>query len=285
MAIPIYELQLDELRAWLKPRPADVHKGNFGSVGVLGGASGMVGAALLAGRSALWTGAGRVFVGMLDPRLAVDSEVPELMLCEPARVFALDRPACLAVGPGLGQSKPAEQLLQEALRSSLPIVLDADALNLIARDPMLQDLLRERTSGQTVLTPHPAEAARLLGGSTETVQADRIRAIEDLVQRFSCLVVLKGAGSLILAPGAALLRNSTGNSGMASAGMGDVLTGMIAAQVAQGLPMLQATQLAVYLHGAAADAAVESGVGPIGLTASEVARSARRCLNDWIGNA
>ena len=282
MTTSIHELQLDDLRAWLKPRAVDAHKGDFGSVGVLGGASGMVGAALLAGRSALWTGAGRVFVGVMDTRLAVDSEVPELMLCEPARVFALDPPACLVVGPGLGQSKPAEQLLAEALRTSLPMVLDADALNLIARDPVLQDLVRERPAGQTVLTPHPAEAARLLATSTQVVQSDRVAAIEDLVQRFGCAVVLKGAGSLLLAPGAALLRNPTGNSGMASAGMGDVLTGMIAAQVAQGLSMLQATQVAVYLHGAAADAAVESGIGPVGLTASEVVRHARACLNRWM---
>jgi hydroxyethylthiazole kinase-like uncharacterized protein yjeF len=194
----------------------------------------------------------------------------------------LDPPACLAVGPGLGQSKPAEQLLAEALRMSLPMVLDADALNLIARDPVLQDLVRARPAGQTALTPHPAEAARLLATSTQTVQSDRVAAIEDLVQRFGCAVVLKGAGSLLLAPGAALLHNPTGNSGMASAGMGDVLTGMIAAQVAQGLSMLQATQVAVYLHGAAADLAVESGIGPVGLTASEVARHARMCLNRWM---
>jgi hydroxyethylthiazole kinase-like uncharacterized protein yjeF len=284
MASVIHELQLDDLRAWLKPRAVNAHKGDFGSVGVLGGASGMVGAALLAGRSALWTGAGRVFVGMIDTRLAVDSVAPELMLCEPARVFALDPPACLAVGPGLGQSKPAEQLLTEALRSSLPLVLDADALNLIARDPVLQDQLRERASGQTVLTPHPAEAARLLGCATEAVQSDRVAAVENLVQRFACVVVLKGAGSLILAPGAALLRNPTGNAGMASAGMGDVLTGLLAAQVAQGLSLLQATQFAVYLHGAAADAAVASGIGPIGLTASEVAQHARHCLNRWISS-
>lgn len=282
MSTTIDPLHLDHFLPLLRPRAVDAHKGDFGSVGVLGGAPGMVGAALLAGRSALWTGAGRVFVGMMDSRLAVDPEVPELMLCEPARIFALDPPACLAVGPGLGQSKPAESLLHEALQSALPVVLDADALNLIARDPVLQDLVRARATGQTVLTPHPAEAARLLACSTDAVQAGRVHAIEQLVQRFSCVVVLKGAGSLILAPGAALRQNPTGNPGMATAGMGDVLTGLIAAQIAQGHSVLEATQLAVYLHGAAADAAVAAGIGPVGLTASEVAHSARDVLNAWI---
>lgn len=268
-----------ELKTWLKPRPPYCHKGDFGSAGIIGGAPGMAGAPLLAGRAALWLGAGRVYCGLLDTRVAVDTAVPELMLTTPEHVLSLAPPACLVVGPGLGQSKQAHALLQAALVTLLPLLLDADALNLVSGDMALADSLRARTS-PTLLTPHPGEAGRLLGSNAKTVQADRNSAVLDLVARYGCGAVLKGMGSLIALPGGTLWRNTTGNPGMAAPGMGDVLAGMIAALTAQGLPLDKAAVAGVYLHGVAADRAVADGLGPIGLTASEVARAARGVLND-----
>jgi hydroxyethylthiazole kinase-like uncharacterized protein yjeF len=275
------EIAAEDLRSWLKPRPADSHKGDFGCVGILGGAPGMAGAALLAGRAALWLGAGRVYCGLLDARIAIDHAAPELMLTTPERVMALAAPACLVVGPGLGQSDAARDGLTRALATALPLLLDADALNLVAADPALADAVGDRGS-PTLLTPHPGEAGRLLGRAAADVQRDRAGAVIELMKRFRCGVVLKGSGSLIRFPEAETWLNGSGNPGMAAPGMGDVLSGMIAALVAQGLALEQAAVAGVYLHGAAADAAVEDGLGPIGLSASEVARAARRLLNELV---
>jgi hydroxyethylthiazole kinase-like uncharacterized protein yjeF len=275
------ELTLEAAKTWLTPRPRDSHKGDFGQVGILGGAPGMAGAALLAGRAALWLGAGRVYIGLLDDRIGVDPEAPELMLTTPDRVLSLAPPGCLAVGPGLGRDAAAHGWLEQALTIALPLLLDADALNLIAEDAALADRLRARRS-PTLLTPHPGEAARLLDCSTVEIQSDRPAALHRLQEDYGTGIVLKGADSLIGFPGAPIWRNGTGNPGMAAPGMGDVLTGMIAALVAQGLDMAQAAVLAAHLHGAAGDRAVEDGAGPNGLTAGEVARSARDLLNDLI---
>lgn len=268
-------------QGWLAPRPADSHKGDFGNVGVIGGEAGMVGAALLAGRAALWLGAGRVYVGLLDPRIAVDAAQPELMLPPPKTVLSLSAPACLVVGPGLGRSTHAVRLLYEAVQTPLPLLIDADGLNLLATTPALQEALRER-SEPSLLTPHPGEAGRILNMGARAIQADRVGSLRALVARYGCTVVLKGAGSLVAAPDGPIWRNTTGNPGMAAPGMGDVLCGMIAALAAQGLALEQAAVMAVHLHGAAADAAVAAGMGPVGLTAGELAQWARRLLNQWI---
>ncbi|MFA5082400.1 MAG: NAD(P)H-hydrate dehydratase [Hydrogenophilaceae bacterium] len=274
-------LDPDEIQAWLKPRPHASHKGDFGNVGIIGGAPGMAGAALLAGRAALLLGAGRVYVGLLDDRLAADSAAPELMLTTPDRVLDLASPGCLVIGPGLGLAAAARGWLEPALATPLPLLLDADALNQIAADPALADRVRQRGAA-TLLTPHPGEAGRLLGRSASTVQADRAAALGELVQRYDAGVLLKGAGSLIGFPGRPVWRNTTGNPGMAAPGMGDVLAGMIAALVARGLEMAQAAVLGAHLHGAAGDRAVQDGLGPDGLAASEVARTARTLLNELI---
>jgi hydroxyethylthiazole kinase-like uncharacterized protein yjeF len=276
-----HSIAREDCAGWLKARPADAHKGSLGSVGIVGGHTGMVGAALLAGRAALWLGAGRVYVGLLDERLAVDALQPELMITRPEAALALSSPGCLVVGPGMGGSQRAARLLHAALDAALPLLIDADGLNLLAANPVLQDALRERTA-PTLLTPHPGEAGRLLGVRAREVQADRMASIRTLTERFGCVVVLKGAGSLIHAPAGRLWHNRTGNPGMAAPGMGDVLSGMIAALVAQGLTTEQAAVLGVYLHGAAGDAAVAAGRGPVGLTAGEVAQTARRLLNRWV---
>jgi hydroxyethylthiazole kinase-like uncharacterized protein yjeF len=270
-------INLDTLPARLPARNSDSHKGEYGAVGILGGAPGMAGAALLAGRSALHCGAGRVYVGMLDDRLAVDPLFPELMIVEAESLPALPRPACLVVGPGLGVSSVARRALASALQVDHALLLDADALNLIARDSELLAALQARVSA-TVLTPHPGEAARLLGEETRTIQADRETAIRRLLELTHATVVLKGHETLVQTPGQVTWRNSTGNPGMAAPGMGDVLAGIIAALIAQGLSGEEAAVLGVWLHGQAGDEAVAAGLGPAGLTASEVSLHARRVL-------
>ena len=275
-------LKKSEVAAALKPRPRNSHKGMLGSVGILGGASSMCGAALLAGRAALRLGAGRVYIALLaDTAPAVDMGQPELMLCSPEKLFQLDHLSCLAVGPGLGQSPQAIQWLRQALETELPLVLDADALNLLSSHDDLQELTKSRKGG-TILTPHPAEAARLLSSTTHDIQQERVAFSVMLAKQFNSLVVLKGAGSICATPKEEWFINPTGNPGMSSAGMGDVLSGMIAALIAQRLTPQSALLLAVYLHGAAADALVEQGIGPIGLTATEVAEKARTLINRWV---
>ncbi len=262
----------------LKPRPHNSHKGTFGNVGIIGGAQGMVGAALLAGRAALMMGAGRTYVALLAENApAVDSAQPELMLRTPNELFSLDLD-CLAVGPGLGQAKAAKLHLETALISSLPLVLDADALNLIGADTRQQQLLRKR-SVPTLLTPHPAEAGRLLGINTKNIQRDRLAAALEIAKRYRCHVVLKGAGSVCALPDGNWFVNSSGNPGLSSSGTGDVLTGMTVALLAQELSAREALLLAVYLHGATADYLVAHGIGPAGLTASEIISAARKLLN------
>lgn len=262
-----------------RPRALNTHKGDYGSVGVIGGAHGMVGAALLAGRAALKLGAGRVYLGSIakDAPL-VDMAQPELMLRTADDVLKLGHLTALAVGPGLGQSPDAAFCLKWAMDSSLPLVIDADGLNLIGATESLRKMLKQR-GAPTLLTPHPAEAARLLGCATRDVQHDRVAAARKLAENLNSHVVLKGAGSVCASVDKTWAINTSGNPGMASAGMGDVLTGLIVALLAQGADPKQALHAGVYLHGAAADAAVASGHGPVGLTASEVSDAARTLLN------
>lgn len=271
----------DLFKELLKPRPRNSHKGSYGNVGIIGGAPGMAGAALLAGRAALKLGAGRVYVGMLA-QLSVDPLQPELMLRKAEEVFAVA--TCLVVGPGLGQSEEALSLLRRAIASALPLLLDADALNLIAIHPVLARNLSRRNA-PTVMTPHPTEAARLLGVDTAAVQADRLAATLELARRFQAATVLKGCGSILAMPDGSWFINTTGNPGLAAAGTGDVLSGMIIALMAQGWPCKLALLAAVHLHGAAADACVARGDGPIGLSASDLAEAARTLLNQWIATS
>jgi hydroxyethylthiazole kinase-like uncharacterized protein yjeF len=267
------------IAAALPARRANSHKGDYGSLGIIGGAPGMVGAALLAGRAALNLGAGRVYVGLLAADgVNCDPAQPELMLRAVHEVLKLDHLNCLAVGPGLGQTPDAHQALAVALRSKLPLVIDADASNLIAADTRLQQLVNQR-SAPTLLTPHPAEAARLLAGTTTSVQADRVTAACEIATRYRSSVVLKGAGSVCALPDGAWFINTSGNPGMASAGMGDVLTGIIGALLAQGSDAKHALLAGVHLHGAAGDELVSAGTGPAGITASEVIAAARTVFN------
>ena len=262
----------------LKPRPRNFHKGKAGSLGILGGAAGMTGAALLAGRAALKLGAGRVYVGMLE-ETTIDPGAPELMLRHPDDALGQDLDA-IVVGPGLGQSGRAEALVGAVLASDMPCVLDADALNLLADDKDLRAACAKRRS-DTLLTPHPGEAARLLGAGIPEVQGDRLAAARRLAGELNAHVVLKGNGSVLVARDGHWFVNTSGNPGMASAGMGDVLSGILGAFLAQKLSGEAALVLGVHLHGAAADAA---GHG-VGLTASELVEPARRIWNRWLGKS
>lgn len=269
----------EDLRALPPSRAANTHKGTYGSVGIVGGATGMVGAALLAGRAALKLGSGRVYLGLLgEDAPAVDGVQPELMLRMAGDLKSLEHLTAYAIGPGLSRSTAAREALAALLPIDRPLVLDADALNLLGEDAQLAAGVTTRRA-PTVLTPHPAEAARLLGCTTAEVQADRVAAACELAARYRAEVVVKGAGSVCASPDGTWSINTSGNPGMASAGMGDVLTGFIAALLAQGVAPQRALRGGVYLHGAAADAAVRAGAGPIGLTASETIDAARARVN------
>lgn len=261
----------------LPARPHDSHKAQFGRVGIVGGAPGMVGAALLAGRAALKCGAGLVTLGVLDDALHVDFNAPELMFAPPARLIADPGLTVLAIGPGLGQTHAAHDLIAAALRHNAPLLVDADGLNALAQRKDLARLCAMR-SAPTLLTPHPGEAARLLDAPLQAIQSNREQAAQELAATFNACVVLKGAGSVLARPDGTTLRNQTGNPALSAPGMGDVLTGMLAAFLTRLAPW-EALRLAVWLHGQAADDAVADRLGPEGLTASELIGLIRRRLN------
>ena len=240
------------------PKAHQSHKGSHGQVLVLGGAPGMTGAAILAGLAALQGGAGKVSLGLLNPHAVagVQTQYPSLM------TTALDPQTNLAhtVVCGCGGGDAVRPHLPRVLSRSAQLVLDADALNAIAQDSALQTLLARRASAglATVLTPHPLEAARLLDCAVAQVQKDRLAAAQQLAQRWSCVVVLKGSGTVVAAPNETPAINPTGNARLASAGTGDVLSGLVGAAMARGLAARPAAHLAVFQHGLAADRWPES---------------------------
>ncbi|MBI5792867.1 MAG: NAD(P)H-hydrate dehydratase [Rhodocyclales bacterium] len=268
-------LAIDDFRTCLRPRARNSHKGSYGSLAVIGGAAGMTGAALLAARAGLKLGAGRVFVGLLQ-ELAVDPMQPELMLRSPDD--ALAQGTTVVAGPGLGTSDDALAILRRVAGADSSLLLDADALNLLAAHPVLANRVARRTAA-TLITPHPAEAARLLATTTDAVQADRVAAALELAHRFNAHVALKGCGTVVAHPDGQWRINTTGNPGLASGGSGDVLSGMVGALLAQALPAAEALRGAVHLHGAAADALAAAGDGPIGIAAGELIPAARTLLN------
>lgn len=274
------------MRELIPQRLHQSHKGSYGNVGVIGGAEGMVGAAVLAARAALYMGPGKVTLGIAakEPP-AYDPLNPELMVKRADDVLADESISALAVGMGLGTDKSAPRLVNAALARPLPTVLDADALNVMASNPSIGAAWQAKMVGtplpslSLVITPHPGEASRLLSVTVQHLQADRVTSAIALARKFNAVAVLKGSGTVIAAPDGRYFVNSTGNPGMASGGMGDALSGMIASFLAQGLPALDAACLSVFLHGLAADECVAHGMAPHGLTASEVMFEARTLLN------
>ncbi len=240
------------------PQASNAHKGTNGTCVIVGGAAGMLGAALLASRAAMRSGAGKVKVGWLaDPAPQVDPLMPEVMMGTATLLLASEFGA-LVVGCGLGVSGAAVRALKLTLKREAPLVVDADALNLIAQSAELATLMQRRTAS-TIITPHPAEAARLLGCSTANVQSDRLRAARDLAKGYHCIAVVKGAGTVVC-DGQETTINRTGNPLLATAGTGDVLAGMIGALLAQGYDAATAARLGVCMHGAAADALARRGI-------------------------
>lgn len=233
-------------------RAHNTHKGSYGDVGVVGGGAGMLGAALLAARAALHGGAGRVYVGLLDATLArteMDMAQPELMFRNPSQIAY----ASLTVVAGCGGGKGIAAHLPQILAQSAQLILDADALNAIARDASLQDQLAARAAQTTVLTPHPLEAARMINVTSADVQSNRLSVAQALADRFACTVVLKGSGTVIAAPGLLPRVNPTGNARLATAGTGDVLAGLIGARLAGGTAPFQSACESVFQHGKLAD--------------------------------
>lgn len=288
---PPTELRSLELISRLKRAPSE-HKGNAGKVLLVGGAPGMAGALLLAGSAALHLGAGWTMLEMLDPTAAhAIPEQAELMIrlasFNAQEQLETTAPDVIAIGPGLGFSVLANDWLIASLRyPKVPLVIDADALNLIADNPELLDLLKQRNQafpGMTVLTPHPGEAAHLLNTSAAAIQANRTEALADLNKLTNSIVVLKGQHTLIASPLHPAEQCAQGNPGMAVGGMGDVLTGTIAAIAAQGLHhnlnLWESTCIGVQLHASAADSLVAKQIGPIGLTPTEVILEMRSLLN------
>ena len=268
-------ISYDSQKSLLGPRSRISHKGQNGHVLIIGGNHGFSGAARLAGEAALRAGAGLVTIATRKEHAScLNTGRPELMVhgVEQASDLAelMDRADVLVIGPGLGQDNWARQLFARVLESQLPMVIDADGLNLLAQNPLQKK--------NWVLTPHPAEAGRLLGQSTKEINADRYAAIEQLQKSYGGTVVLKGAGSLIRSAEPPTTVCTEGNPGMATAGMGDVLSGIIASLMGQGLAQDDAAMLGVCLHASAADGAV-SVEGERGLLASDLMPWIRKRVN------
>ena len=262
-------LTLQSVQSWLTPRSHDANKGLFGRVLVIGGDYGMPGAVRLAAEGAARVGAGLVTVATRPEHImSTISTRPEL-LCYGLESPVTDLPALIAnatvivLGPGLGQSPWSKAIFDTVLQSSLPLIIDADGLNGLART--LPKVPRQNW----ILTPHPGEAARLLTITVEQVQADREQAVQLLQQRYGGVIVLKGAGTLVATSNQPIQQCLAGNPGMASAGMGDLLSGMIAGLVAQGLDLWLAAQAGVMFHAEAGDRAARRH-GERGLLASDL---------------
>jgi len=257
----------------LPPRSRTAHKGDNGHVLVVGGAEGMSGAARLAGEAAMRAGAGLVTVACHPRSMAAMLPRPELMTRPIERPQDLDvcieRATIIAIGPGLGRSEWADAVFDRVLAAERPLVIDADALNLLAERPRRRD--------DWVLTPHPGEAARLLGRQSGEVQSARLEAAAELQRLYQGTVVLKGAGTIVSTLDEPAMICDRGNPGMAVGGMGDVLTGVIAGIAAQCRELPLAARAGVYVHALAGDLAARRGER--GMTAGDVVAELRACVN------
>jgi len=280
-------LRREDVLPLVPRRRANSHKGSYGNVGIIGGAEGMAGAAVLAARAALHMGPGKVYLGLFDKdRPPLDLLHPEIMLRDARTLVKDESMTAFAIGMGMAETGVAS--LMALLSFDKPAVIDADALNAISQNPSIRAAFEAKKADIAlpclpfVFTPHPGEAAQLLSKTSAELQSDRIAAARTIAAAFAVVVVLKGAGSVIAHPDGRAVINTTGNPGMASGGTGDALSGMIAAFLANGLHAWDAAKLGVYLHGAAGDAACNHGMGPHGLTASELIFEARSLLNSGL---
>jgi NAD(P)H-hydrate epimerase len=267
-------IQLQQYIGLLAPRERNSNKGRFGHVLVIGGQQGMSGAVRMAGEAAARTGAGLVSVATREVHAPfLNLAIPELMVKGVESVEALtpllEQATVIAIGPGLAQTNWSRMLLQAVLNLDLPMVIDADALNLLSHYPV--------RGKRCVLTPHPGEAARLLATDVDTIQRDRYSAAISLQQRYDAVCVLKGAGTVVSSKDRITVCGA-GNPGMASGGMGDVLTGVIAGLLAQGLPLVDAAEMGVCLHAVAGDAVAEES-GERGMLATDLLPHLHRLVN------
>lgn len=255
------------------PRQKSSHKGTFGHVLIVGGDIGMSGAARLAGEAAARVGAGKISIATrLIHSSFLNLQRPELMVhpienIEDLRIL-IERCDVVAIGTGLGQHEWGQMMLLEVLKSNKPLILDADALNLLSKNPQILK--------NTIITPHPTEAARLLKKSTQEIQSNRFESVKQLFDQYKATCVLKGAGTVICSKMGFSLCNE-GNAGLASGGTGDVLTGIIAGLVAQGMDLISAAEQGVCLHANAADLAAQNGER--GLLASDLFLHLKQLVN------
>jgi hydroxyethylthiazole kinase-like uncharacterized protein yjeF len=247
-----------------KRRPA-THKGDYGRVLIVAGSPGMTGAAVLAARGALRAGAGLTYLAV--PRNLVnfvDSMTPEVITLPFENINKI-RADAIAIGPGLGIGKQTQKLVKSLISTPCSLIIDADALNVISKDLSLL----EKAKTKVIITPHPGEMSRLIKKSVEYIQKNRVSVAKEAAQHFGCMVVLKGYKTVVADPSGKAFTNPTGNPGMASGGVGDVLTGMIAGFIAQRIGPWDASLLAVYLHGLAGDLAAKEK-GEYGMIASDL---------------
>ena len=256
----------------LKPRTKYSHKGTFGHLAVVGGDAGRIGAALLAARAGLRIGAGTVTVELLaENALSVDPLQPELMFAQTPLDF--EQFTAVVIGPGLGTSEKAKARLEAALASTKSLVIDADALNIIAADKRFLELLLHRTAA-TVITPHEVEGARLLRVEPATINANRVDAVRDIALQTGATTVLKGPGTLVSMRSSRTWLSPAADASLATAGSGDVLAGMIGALLAQRYDTIEAVLAAVSLHGAAPQGRLA------GVVASDIAAAAAALLDE-----
>lgn len=263
----------------LVPRPAESHKGTFGTVGILGGAEGMVGSVLLAGAAAMYAGCGKAIVAFNQETLpmAVHPQYPELIFDLARRAVLRSDVDIWLAGCGMGRDEHSAQLLQQVWQGGqTQLVLDADALHLLMDYPTL---FGKNARSNLILTPHAGEAAHLLNTTVNKIQQHRPWAARELANRYHCWVVLKGHDTIISSARGFLYVNTNGNAGLATAGSGDVLAGIITSLLAQGLAAEEAVPAGVWLHAAASELLAQSQTGPIGLLAGELAEAVR-----WLRN-
>lgn len=271
---PSKVLQMSSYKTFLKPRAHDAHKGLFGHVLIIGGDYGFFGAPLMAAMAALRVGAGLVTVATRkENAYLMATSHPEIMSAplQSAKDLKnlLTKATVIAVGPGLGSTAWSKKMYDMVLQSNKPMILDADALNLLAKKP--------KTNNHWILTPHPGEAARLLNRTTQQIQNNREEALRTLQKKYQGVCVLKGAGTLILGETRKLKQCNAGNPGMATAGMGDILTGVIAGLLAQKLTPEVASELGVLVHAKAADSAAKEGMR--GMIATDLLPFLRKWVN------
>lgn len=260
----------------------NTNKGDFGTVGIIGGNQGMHGSMYLAGRSAMYCGAGRVVLASVDSDFGADMLMPELMTTRPKDLLKhLEDYSVVVVGPGLGTDELAHKVIEKilGLQAETKFIFDADALNLIANNQQLH--YQFRALPNKIITPHPKEAARLLGCDLADIQGARVASIKKLSEYYNSVTVLKGYASLVY-NGTELFVNPTGNPGLSNAGQGDALCGIIAAFVAQNVSLFDSLRLGVLIHGASADELAKQYPALIGFLASDISLKSRELINQVI---